>query len=335
LAGAEEISQSVGRFKSAKTRLDEPAVAPGNEVIIGEAADRRFLMPWPDVKIKDFAGFVEKVAELNRAKIENGFPALDPRGRQFIYRGHSKFNRKEPEAARKWRLLPTLGRIMSDNGISAKEARAIEQKAVEEFQQQSHSFLESRDALPTDDEVGWWMLMQHHHAPTRLLDWTFSPYVGLFFAVQEQTHWNCDGAVWYMNFEISNKIMKEWLPHPKENSLPRLSDEQPLAVVRHGRPTTRILSQLGVFSYCNDLLADHEETVEKIASADEIKRGFGKIIIPKKRKPELLLRLQDMNITARTLYQDMDGVGRSVAETVCLMAEAQKAKKPGGENPLL
>jgi len=40
--------------------------------------------------------------------------------------------------------------------------------------------------IPDDEDlVGWWQLMQHYRAPTRLLDWTRSPYVATYFAVIE------------------------------------------------------------------------------------------------------------------------------------------------------
>lgn len=50
------------------------------------------------------------------------------------------------------------------------------------------------EALSFSERLWWLMLMQHYGASTRLLDWTRSPFVALYFAV-EANH-DSDGEVW-------------------------------------------------------------------------------------------------------------------------------------------
>ena len=52
------------------------------------------------------------------------------------------------------------------------------------FQQQARHYV--RNPPPTDDLGSWFTLMQHHGVPTRLLDFSESPYVALYFAVEEE-----------------------------------------------------------------------------------------------------------------------------------------------------
>jgi hypothetical protein len=84
-------------------------------------------------------------------------------------------------------------------GPPVKSMREVEAGLVRQFKRRCHHFL--ADTPDQDDWLEWIALMQHYDAPTRFLDWTYSLYVGVFFAV-ERSDREC--AVWAVD--------ATWLP---------------------------------------------------------------------------------------------------------------------------
>lgn len=170
---------------------------------------------------------------------------------------------------------------------------------------------------PTDDELEWLALMQHHGAPTRLLDFTWSPYVAAFFALERTTH---AAAVWAINLPLlwetrSPDRLDIGRADPRDREAFRqfyLPNTR--AFVWQGDPfrmPQRVIAQSGTF-----LVSGHLGlTVEGIL---ELYKGSGPLLIKFElntaaMRAEAMASLYSMNITQATLFPGLDGLARSMA----------------------
>jgi len=263
-------------------------------------------MSWPRRECKnwkDFNEFIEPVTN---------YP---PSGFGTIFRG---------QACSEWPLKHSLSRKLSSS-VDEESRIHIEKEAMTRFQQQGHSLIGATLLPKPDDLLGWWAVMQHHGAPTRLLDWTKSPFVALYFAVVDQP--DKDGAVWLVNFGSLMEAMEDTYEFKEQVQRPDFSDHFQTKGVPHflcpldfSQQSQRMIAQQGLFTICRNIMGDHGEIID-----DTFKRADGaydaaytQLVIPKAKKPEILRKLELFNITSSSLFPGIDGLGRSIGEFVTM-----------------
>src|SRR5262249_18350123 len=87
-----------------------------------------------------------------------------PEDRNWAFRGHSDAERP---------LYSSLSRYLKEYGIHREAWSEQEARIGRIFRRKAHLFLEH--VTTATDAFQWLALMQHHGAPTRLLDFTWSP----------------------------------------------------------------------------------------------------------------------------------------------------------------
>ena len=90
-----------------------------------------------------------------------------------------------------WPVFSSLSRHLRDFHVDPSAWATQEERIVRVFKRKAHLYL---DHVPDpEDDFQWLALMQHHGSPTRLLDFTWSPFVAAFFALEKA---KSAAAVW-------------------------------------------------------------------------------------------------------------------------------------------
>jgi FRG domain-containing protein len=230
----------------------------------------------------------------------------------WAFRGH----RKE-----QWPLASALSRYFRAFRLDRRAWPQQEDRILRVFKRKAHQFLAQPPA--PDDDFQWLALMQHHGAPTRLLDFTWSPYVAAFFALERATG---DAAVWALNpADISAGGIRR-SPKSKARAIatsamdPRMAGNFARYFLKGNREfiwlgepevmNRRLIAQSGTFVLPGALDRPMEEIARQYPDP---KSMMAKFVLPAAKIRETGLReLYRMNITYATLFPDLDGLARSL-----------------------
>jgi len=214
-----------------------------------------------------------------------------------------------------WNLIPSIFRLDCFD-------RESEDNIREEFATRAPA-LSRFEPVPSND---WdlYFLMQHYGAPTRLLDWTESPTIALYFAVRDNPGY-FDSAVWMLDpYELNRLVarkgevvspgaqgvskadtrrVKPWLPDRWSRvELPAF----PLAIF----PThiaRRISSQRACFTIHGRQLLGFSRFIRSSDSC------LKKIVVPGHAIRGIRRSLESSGIDDTTIFPDLEGLGRALA----------------------
>lgn len=206
-----------------------------------------------------------------------------------------------------------------ESGYERLKSPPKEISLVNEFRQNANFLLDKH--TPKND-FDWLILMQHYGVPTRLLDWSESPLISLYFAVTSASIENqCkDGALWVLDpgkLNMNTNSSKDpYIPAFEENDY--MADFEtakfdsgmsaglmPIAAIAT-RNNPRIQAQLGAFT-----ISRNKTPIDKVGDKSHVT----KYLIPKESKPDIAEELGLIGLGKFQIFPELTSIGEKIKES--------------------
>lgn len=193
---------------------------------------------------------------------------------------------------------------------------ALERHLLRNFRKYAHGSVVEQDSF-----WHWLSVAQHHGLPTRLLDWTNSPFVALHFATDDLGLFDRDAAVWIVDYTQVHKLIPDSLRQHLDreganiftvemlteevgsfDTLRRFSEQSFIFFFEPPSIDERIYNQYAFFSIASqaDLAFDRW-----LAEHPGVWR---KVVIPAALKWEVRDKVDLANVNERTLFPGLGGL---------------------------
>jgi hypothetical protein len=224
---------------------------------------------------------VQTWAEFKSMMTDSLFPHVPLVRGRFLFRGHGSPS---------WPLISSFDRWY-------KGPRSLKAKTVERLMTFFLQELEGLDVSShvLENEVARLALAQHHGLPTRLLDWTESPYIAAFFAFSGHA----------LDPQREGQVAV-WCLDTRSHIWSREFGVEILSVPSHGNDRLRM--QMGKFTL---LRAPYDTLEEYVAQFPEAADALVKTVIP---ASEVLIALADLDVMGLNhsrIFPGIEGCARA------------------------
>lgn len=251
-------------------------------------------------EVTSLAGYISAIRRLTKSWDERWF------------RGHAELT---------WELRPGAYRPKG-YGLSG------EHDARDQFELRAAPLIS--DALAQTSRIpsgrwDWYFLMQHYGVPTRLLDWTESALIALYFALEAASHWRAR-CIWLLNPHKMNHVLrkehKDFVyahsdlqtgPYLSEKPLLEPSQQRAFAKQLPDAPialqapfaTRRIAAQKGMFTL-------HGRMRDCLESLAAVQPHLAKIVIPGDRIGAIRDDLTWAGITRTVVFPELPALAEEI-----------------------
>jgi hypothetical protein len=222
-------------------------------------------------------------------------------------------------------LLPSIDRD-SRISLSRREKLRLERQAIDVFRSTALFFAGPGERGALADDIVALMVLRHYGVPTRLLDWSASPYVAAYFAAC--CHDEFDGEIWSFDEpQYERTGQKQWEQWPETTTdrsgdpskfaagLTAFTIEEPpnwfICAFYTGFP--RQDAQAGAYTMTARFSHNHAEAIAKLLSEDS---RYHLYLVSAALKPSLRTILREKHGVWRgSLFPDSAGAA-DTASTV-------------------
>ena len=268
--------------------------------------------------IKSLKSIPEQIITKDLSKLWKTHEGFTNNKQEWIFRGLKDV---------KYGLKTSLERAIEEYGIDKNKSLSFEGGLLRKFKREVGEHLKQP---PKEEEyMEWFALMQHHGAPTRLMEWTYSFLIAVYFAVAGSPK---DSVVWAINSKGLTESLKEKKVDTTNFKHSFVEKKNtfvcPMNIHRFNE---RLALQQGAFVLPADVTKSFQKNLlDTFRDQKSLNKNIRKYVIKKEISIEITKSLIRMNLTSATLFPDLDGFSQSLKEWLAFKDEERILKPEDG-----